>query len=179
MNILDNKRKRAEYVQERMTVRDEGKKLSDLCWPKQSQSVSPSSRRMIKKRIEMPCRTSYWLRRLLRQLNDMSNVVIIVSDNATIHVDLEPVMEEPEFIGATLCRAVSNSAPLNPIEECLTIMKSAMKRNHGPNSGWYDFNASWSDSEGTSSSILGTYHRPMQAITSLVCLHTCNYVQNF
>ena len=56
----------------------------------------------------------------------MENVVI-VCDNAPVHVRLETVVEEEEFESATILRLGPYSAPLNPIEECWSVLKSHIK----------------------------------------------------
>lgn len=69
-----------------------------------------------------------WLRRMLRAVPEPLNNVVIVCDNAPVHSALETVFEEEEFSGAILLRASPYSAPINPIEECWSIMKANMKR---------------------------------------------------
>ena len=56
----------------------------------------------------------------------MENVVI-VCDNAPVHVRLETVVQEEEFEGAIILRLGPNSAPLNPIEEFRIVLKSHFK----------------------------------------------------
>ena len=103
----------------------------------------------------------------------MANVVI-VCDNAPIHVSLEKVLEEEAFQGATLLRLAPYSAPRNPIQECWSVVKSEIKKllnvtrndilNHFP------------------SGITQTEHRlrhleGMAKITPTLCMKTCNHVQ--
>lgn len=119
-----------------------------------------------------------WLRRLLRQVIDDIQNVVIVCDNAPVHVDLERVMEEPEFLGAALYRAAPYSAPLNPIEECWSVMKSAMKRHMAQTS---DIMLSTPDgitqTEHRLQYLENAIDRAMLAITPLTCLHAYNHVQ--
>ena len=69
-----------------------------------------------------------WFRRLLCKLSEPLANVVIVCDNAPIHVSLEKVLEEEAFEGATLLRLAPYSAPLNPIEECWSVVKSEIKK---------------------------------------------------
>ena len=50
--------------------------------------------------------------------------VVIVCDNAPVHVLIGAVMNEEEFNGAYLLRL----ALLNPIEECWSVFKSEIKK---------------------------------------------------
>ena len=68
-----------------------------------------------------------WLRKLLRELEEPIQDVV-VCDNAPVHVSLQDVMEEEEFEGAQLLRLAPYSAPLNPIEESWSVMKSEIKK---------------------------------------------------
>ena len=46
---------------------------------------------------------------------------------APVHSGLETIAEEDEFNGVEILRSSPYSAPLNPIEECWSVMKAAMK----------------------------------------------------
>ena len=107
--------------------------------------------------------------------------ITIVCDNAPVHVDLETVASEAEFTGLTIQRLAPYSAPLNPIEECWSVMKASMKR----------FLAQ-SFHEMMSTPPIGvtqTEHRlrylesaidqAIITITPRLCLKTCNHVQRF
>ena len=69
-----------------------------------------------------------WLRSLLRSITESLSQIVIVCDNAPVHCNLETVLEEEEFIGATMLRLSPYSAPLNPIEECWSVFKPQMKK---------------------------------------------------
>ena len=69
-----------------------------------------------------------WLRNMLRALPEPMSNIVVVCDNAPVHCALESVFEEEEFEGAALLRAAPYSAPINPIEECWSTLKAAMKR---------------------------------------------------
>ena len=71
-----------------------------------------------------------WFRRLFCKLSEPLANVVIVCDNAPIHVSLEKVLEEEAFEGATLLRLAPYSAPLNPIEECWSVVKSEIIKCH-------------------------------------------------
>ena len=68
-----------------------------------------------------------WLRRALRHCNEDMDRIAVVCDNAPAHVSLETIQEEPEFEGVEIIRTAPYSAPLNPIEECWSAVKAAMK----------------------------------------------------
>ena len=69
-----------------------------------------------------------WLQRLLRKINEPMHKVVVVCDNAPVLCQLESVFQEEEFNGASLLRLGPYSVPLNPIEECWSVLKSAMKK---------------------------------------------------
>ena len=69
-----------------------------------------------------------WVRRMLRAVTEPFNNVVVVCDNAPVHCALETVYDDEELSGATLLRASPYSAPINPIEQCWSIMKAKMKR---------------------------------------------------
>ena len=69
-----------------------------------------------------------WLRNLLLQLQEPLQNVVIVCDNAPVHSELELVAEEEEFEGVEILRLAPYSAPLNPIEECWSVLKSHVKQ---------------------------------------------------
>ena len=51
-----------------------------------------------------------WMRTTLRQVNEPMENVVIVCDNAPVHVRLETVVQEEEFEGATILRSGPYSA---------------------------------------------------------------------
>lgn len=118
-----------------------------------------------------------WLRRLLRSIPDEMASVVIVCDNAPVHAGLEDVVQD-EFAGATLLRSAPYSAPLNPIEECWSVVKAAMKRRMAST-----FESMMTTPPGTTQ----TEHRlryleeaideGMTCITPLLCMNTFNHVQ--
>ena len=69
-----------------------------------------------------------WLRNLLSQLQEPMQNVVIVCDNAPVHSELELVAAEEEFEGVEVLRLAPYSAPLNPIEECWSVLKSHVKQ---------------------------------------------------
>ena len=69
-----------------------------------------------------------WVRNMLRRVAEPMENIVVVCDNAPVHNGLESVFEEDEYEGAWLLRAAPYSAPLNPIEECWSVLKAAMKR---------------------------------------------------
>ena len=62
-----------------------------------------------------------WLISLLRSITESLSQIVIVCDNAPVHSNLETVLEEEEFIGATMLHLAPYSAPLNPIDECWSV----------------------------------------------------------
>ena len=69
-----------------------------------------------------------WLRSVLRRVDEPLTNVVIVCDNAPVHSELELVSLEEEFEGVTVLRLAPYSAPLNPIEECWSVLKSHAKQ---------------------------------------------------
>jgi transposase len=67
----------------------------------------------------------------MRTVTEPYENVVVVCDNAPVHCSLETVIEEEEFSGVELLRTAPYSAPINPIEECWSTMKAAMKRELG------------------------------------------------
>ena len=119
-----------------------------------------------------------WLRRLLRTLTDQMDNIVIVCDNAPVHADLEKVVEEDEFLGATILRSAPYSAPLNPIEECWSVVKAEMKKMMAE---------SLDSMLLTQPGITQTEHRlrylenaidsSMTHVTPMLCMRTWNHVQ--
>ena len=70
-----------------------------------------------------------WLRSLLRSITESLSQIVIVCDNAPVHSNLETVLEEEEFIGATMLRLAPYSVPLSPIEDFCSVFKAQMKKN--------------------------------------------------
>ena len=68
-----------------------------------------------------------WLRNVLRRVEEPLANVVVVCDNAPVHSELELVSLEEEFEGVTVLRLAPYSAPLNPIEECWSVLKSHAK----------------------------------------------------
>ena len=68
-----------------------------------------------------------WMRNLMDKVQEPFSNVVIMCDNAPIHADLETLLDE-EFHGAELLRLAPYSAPLNPIEECWSVVKSEIKK---------------------------------------------------
>ena len=54
---------------------------------------------------------------------------VVVCDNTPVHNGIETVATEAEFEGIEIIRMAPYSAPLNPIEECWSVFKAAMKRS--------------------------------------------------
>ena len=86
-----------------------------------------------------------------------------------------------EFEGVTILRAAPYSAPLNPIEECWSVMKAAMKRHMAET---FDEMmaappAGTTQTEYRMQYLEAAIDQAMQTITPLVCLRTCNHVQRF
>lgn len=119
-----------------------------------------------------------WLRQALRRSDEPYDQLAVVCDNAPVHAGLERVVEEDEFAGVLLIRSAPYSAPLNPIEECWSVMKAAMKR---------EMAASFTEMMETAPGLTQQEHRlryleskiddAMPRITPLVCLRSCNHVQ--
>ena len=61
-------------------------------------------------------------------MHDPMSEVVIVCDNAPVHVNTGAVIEEEEFNGAYLLKLAPYSALLNPIEECWSVFKSEIKK---------------------------------------------------
>lgn len=120
-----------------------------------------------------------WLRRMLRAITEPFHNIVVVCDNAPVHVDLERVAAEEEFLGVEIVRLGPYSAPLNPIEECWSTMKAAMKR---------DLSNTFVTMMNTTSAAMSQTEYRMQylercidnavlTITSELCLKTHNHVQ--
>ena len=119
-----------------------------------------------------------WLRRALRHCNEDMDRIAVVCDNAPAHVSLETIQEEPEFEGVEIIRTAPYSAPLNPIEECWSAVKAAMKGGMA---------SSFAEMMATEVGLTQTEHRlryierhidaAMTRITPMMCMHACNHVQ--
>ena len=123
-----------------------------------------------------------WLQRLLRNYAGDYSKLSIVCDNAPVHVDIEKIAEEEEFCGINVIRLAPYSSPLNPIEECWSVLKSKIKEKlsvtmqemltstppHGVTLTEYR---------------LGYLERVIDesipAITPTLCMKTCNHVQKY
>lgn len=69
-----------------------------------------------------------WLKAMLLRVTEPLDRVVVVCDNAPVHCALETVFEEDPFSEAKLLRLAPYSAPINPIEECWSVLKAGMKR---------------------------------------------------
>lgn len=120
-----------------------------------------------------------WLRTMLRQVHEDMDQVVVVCDNAPVHVDLSKVTEEEEFEGATLLRLGPYSAPLNPIEECWSVFKAGVKRTLAatvtavlapPPNGvtQMEYRLQYLES---------AIDESIPLLTPMLCMRTCNHVQ--
>lgn len=123
-----------------------------------------------------------WLRRLLRRLeNNVLQNTVIVCDNAPVHSRLESVMEDEEFRGCTILRLAPYSAPLNPIEECWSVVKNELKRLL--KNSMENLLINNNRPEGMNQTEYRTVHleslidESMPKITPTLCMRTCNHVQ--
>jgi len=120
-----------------------------------------------------------WFRAMLRTVSYDFDSIVIVCDNAPVHAGLETVISEYEFIGATILRTAPYSAPLNPIEECWSVMKAAMKRKMA--SSFNEMMAPPASGmtlkEHRLRYLEATVDDAMLTITPMLCLRTCNHVQ--
>ena len=64
----------------------------------------------------------------IKWLGCVAHKAVIIIDNAAIHNDFKRVLEK-EWPGAQLLRFGPYSAPLNPIENIWSILKSDIKQN--------------------------------------------------
>ena len=73
-----------------------------------------------------------WMRRILRKLPDEENVdiryVTVVLDNAPVHSEIEKLSDKQEFAQTQFLRLGPYSAPLNPIDQCWSILKAEIKK---------------------------------------------------
>ena len=129
-------------------------------------------------------RRSYWengCRRLLRRIEEPTSEIVVVLDNAPVHVILWSVSQEEEFQGVELLSLALHNAPLNPIiEECWSVFKSEFKVHHKNSQPALSSNP---PHEGTTQ----TEHRlqyleriidiSMPKITPMLCMKDCNHVQ--
>ena len=115
---------------------------------------------------------------MLRSITERIQNFVVVCDNAPVHCSLEVVFEE-EFVGATLLRASPYSAPLNPIEECWSVLKAAMKRQLA--SKMSEMLSSQHEGMSQSEYILrfleNIIDESITVVTPLLCLSTFNHVQ--
>ena len=120
-----------------------------------------------------------WLRRMLRSVTEPLHNVVVVSDNAPVHCSLETVFEEEEFSGARLLRTAPYSAPINPIEECWSVLKASMKRElSGKMTEMLSNNHEGvTQTEYRLSFLEQIIDNNIATITPMLCLSTCNHVQ--
>lgn len=120
-----------------------------------------------------------WFRCLLRQVTEPMTSTVIVCDNAPIHVSLENVLNEEAFQGATLLRLAPYSAPLNPIEECWSVVKSEIKKllNVTRNEILEHTPPGITQTEHRLRHLEGIIDQSMDKITPNLCMKTCNHVQ--
>ncbi len=121
-----------------------------------------------------------FLRNLLRNMEEPMSEIVVVLDNAPVHVSLESVSQEEEFRGLELLRLAPYSAPLNPIEEVWSIFKSEAKKQHRHCLPGLLSNP-------TPDGMTQTEHRlqyleriidaSMTKITNVICMKVCNHVQ--
>ena len=119
-----------------------------------------------------------WLREALSRCPEPREEIVIVCDNAPVHVDLEQVTEEDEFQGVSILRLAPYSAPLNPIEHVWSAMKAELKQ---------EMSATFADMLRTAPGLSQTEHRlrylegkidrAMASITQRTCLRAYNHVQ--
>ena len=122
---------------------------------------------------------SDFLRRLLRRIDEPTSEIVVVLDNAPVHVSLESVSQEEEFQGVELLMLATYSAPLNPIEECWSVFKSEVKV-HYKNS--LPALLSNPPPEGTTQTehrlqYLGRIIDIMPKLSPMLCMKVCNHVQ--
>lgn len=120
-----------------------------------------------------------WLRCLLRQVTEPMASVVVVCDNAPVHVNLETVVEEEDFQGASLLRLAPYSAPLNPIEECWSVVKSEIKKllNVTLNDLLRHTPPAVTQTEHRLRHLEGIIDQSMPKMTPMLCMKTCNHVQ--
>jgi transposase len=121
-----------------------------------------------------------WLRSLLRSITENLSQIVIVCDNAPVHSNLETVLEEEEFVGATILRLGPYSAPLNPIEECWSVFKAHMKKLL--NDGLEDMLTAVPPEGVTQTEyriqvLEQAIDSSIIKITPTLCMKTCNHVQ--
>lgn len=120
-----------------------------------------------------------WLRRMLRTITEPSRDIVVVCDNAPVHVDLEKVVAEEEFSGVEIIRLGPYSPALNPIEECWSAMKATMKRDLS-NTFITMMNTTpvgMSQTEYRMQYLERCIDNAILTITSELCLKTLNHVQ--
>ena len=208
MNSAENKKKRAEFVKKVMDANGEGKTVLYIdetnCNLFVRRSQGRSRRGLVKVATSKganvhvigaisqtglvywerrrgsfrkeECRE--WLRRALRQCPQPMDRIVVVCDNAPVHNDIESVAAEPEFEGVEILRMAPYSAPLNPIEECWSAFKAAMKRSMA---------VTFDDMMSTRDGLSQTEHRlryleehidrSIAAVTPMCCLNCFNHVQ--
>lgn len=119
-----------------------------------------------------------WLRRALRHCPQPMNRTVVVCDNAPVHNGIETVAAEEEFEGVEILRMAPYSAPLNPIEECWSAFKAAMKQSMA---------VTFADMLASREGLTQTEHRlryieehidrAIIAVTPMCCLNCYNHVQ--
>lgn len=74
-----------------------------------------------------------WLRKMLRMISEPLSNVVVVCGNAPVFSGIECIAKEKEFVGLEIIHMSPCSAPLNPIKECWSVMKAAMKQELAQN----------------------------------------------
>lgn len=120
-----------------------------------------------------------WLRRMLRNVTEPLHNVIVVCDNAPVHCSLETVFQEEEFSSAELLRAAPYSAPINPIEECWSVLKSHIKRDMASRMPELlaETPRDLSKTEFRMRVLEEVVERNINCITPRLCLRTYNHIQ--
>ena len=121
-----------------------------------------------------------WLRSLLRHAQEPMNNIVVVCDNAPVHCSLEHITEEEEFTGVSILRLAPYSAPLNPVEECWSVMKAEIKKSL--NSSMQQLlntppPAGTTQTEQRLLHLESIIDASIVTITPNLCMKTCNHVQ--
>ena len=119
-----------------------------------------------------------WMRNLMDKVHEPFSNVVIVCDNAPIHADLETLLDE-EFHGAELLRLAPYSAPLNPIEECWSVVKSEIKKllNVTLQDVLQPAPQGMTQTEYRLKHLETIIDESMPKISPTLCMKTCNHVQ--
>ena len=112
-------------------------------------------------------------------MDEQMDRVVIVCDNAPAHINLELVPDKDEFHWVTTLREALYSAPLNPIEECWSAVKAAMKRQMAATFAeiMAPPPADYSIYKYRLKYLEAAIDEALTSLTSTLCLTTCNHVQ--